>query len=346
MPAPAQCTRRNYNAARTLQGEARGWRRPWRREGTTRAVKVGFIGLGQMGNRMARNVAKAGHELAVYDVRPEATSEIAQAAGARAATSPGDAARDADVVCTSLPAPRDVESVVTGPNGLLENMKAGSVYIDLSTNAPSMVRKLSALLKEKGIDMLDAPVSGGVGGAENGTLSIMCGGEKAVYERVQPVLSAMGTKLFHCGASGAGSVVKLCNNIAGQAHAVIMGEVLSLGVRAGVELKTLASVIAVSTGTNSRLTGSFPRRLFRRQFEHPGFSAYLSHKDTHLALDLAHELGVPLAMGEVVGSDMDEVIERGWGSLDFDIVARIQEDRAGVELKLTDEELQGYPPPR
>jgi 3-hydroxyisobutyrate dehydrogenase len=296
-------------------------------------VKVGFIGLGQMGGRMVRNLVKAGHEVTAFDVRPEAASD----AGVRGARSIAEAVIGNDVICTSLPAPKDVEDVVLGPDGVKDSATPGTIFVDLSTNAPSMVRKLATELAQKGIRMLDAPVSGGVEGAEAGTLSIMVGGDAEVFEAVRPVLSGMGTKLFHCGGIGSGSVVKLCNNIAGQSLALITAEVLTLGVRAGVDLKTLAEVIGNSTGSNSRLTRTFPRRVFPRKFENPGFSAYLSAKDTRLALDLAHELEVPMQVGEAVGKDMDEVMRRGWGGLDFDVIARLQEERAGVVLQLTEE---------
>jgi 3-hydroxyisobutyrate dehydrogenase len=301
-------------------------------------MKVGFIGLGQMGNRMVRNLANAGHEVTVFDLRPEAARALAGTPNIRSASSVAETVTGNDVVFTSLPAPADVESVALGPDGIADSAEPGTIFVDLSTNAPSVVRSIAAALAEKGIAMLDAPVSGGVAGAEAGTLSIMAGGEKAVFDAVQPVLSAMGTKLFHCGPIGAGSVVKLCNNIAGQAYALITAEVLTLGVKAGVDLKTLATVIGVSTGTNTRLTNTFPRRVFRREFENPGFSAFLSAKDTRLALDLAHELGIPMAVGEAVGRDMQEVLDRGWGHLDFDVVARIQEDRTGIVLELPKED--------
>lgn len=309
-------------------------------------MKVGFIGLGQMGNRMARNVAKAGHDLTVFDVRAEAAQALANSPNVRAARSVADAVADREIVFTSLPAPTDVENVALGPDGIKDSATPGTIFVDLSTNAPSMVRRIAAALAENNIKMLDAPVSGGINGAEAGTLSIMAGGDREVFDAVQPVLAAMGTKLFHCGPIGSGSVVKLCNNIAGQSYAVITAEVLTLGVKAGVDLKTLASVIGVSTGTNGRLTNTFPRRVFRRQWENPGFSAFLSAKDTRLALDLAHEVGVPMAVGEAVGHDMDEVMARGWGGLDFDIVARIQEERTGVILELAEEDLPPPPPPR
>ena len=220
-------------------------------------MKIGFIGLGRMGNHMARHLAQKGHEVAAFDVRPEAVAEQAKITGTRAATSVADAARDADVVFTSLPGPVEVEQIVSGEGGLMGAMKPGSLYVDLSSNSPNLVRRLHGELKAAGIDMLDAPVSGGVGGAEAGTLSVMVGGDKALFDKVKPVLMCIGSeeKLFHCGDIGAGDVTKLCNNISGISGAVMMAEVLTLGMKAGVDLKTLADVIGVSTGTTRWLTG-------------------------------------------------------------------------------------------
>jgi 3-hydroxyisobutyrate dehydrogenase-like beta-hydroxyacid dehydrogenase len=143
-------------------------------------------------------------------------------------------------------------------------------------------------------------------------------------------------KLFHCGDIGAGDVTKLCNNISGISGAVMMAEVLTLGMKAGVDLKTLADVIGVSTGTTRWLTGNFPRGVFKRQFTPAGFSAYLSAKDTRLALELAHELEVPMDMGEIAGREMQQVLEKGWGDQNFDVVVRIQEERTGQVLDLPD----------
>jgi 3-hydroxyisobutyrate dehydrogenase len=300
-------------------------------------VQVGFIGLGQMGSRMVRNLARAGHVVSAYDLHADAIKRLSETPGVRGAASVADAVSGNDVIFTSLPAPKDVEDVVLGPDGVRDSAKPTAIFVDLSTNAPSVVRRLAQELETSGIRMLDAPVSGGVEGAEAGTLSIMVGGDAEVFEAAKPALSAMGTKLFHCGDIGSGSVVKLCNNIAGQALALITAEVLTLGVRAGVDLGTLAEVIGASTGTNSRLTRTFPRRVFPRKFENPGFSAFLSAKDTRLALDLAHELDVPMQVGECVGKDMDQVMARGWGGLDFDVVARLQEERSGIVLELKEE---------
>jgi 3-hydroxyisobutyrate dehydrogenase len=302
-------------------------------------VKIGFIGLGRMGSHMARNLANAGHEVAAYDLVPEAVSAVAETPGIRAATSVADAARDADLVCSSLPSPDSVEEIAAGEGGLVEAMQPGTVYIDLSTNAPSVVRRLAPILAEKGVTMLDAPVAGGTGGAEKATLSIMVGGDEAAFERVKPALDSIGNKIFYCGDIGAGSVVKLCNNIAAQGYNLVLGEVLTMGVKAGVDLKTLATVIGSSTGTVQRLVNAYPNGLFRRAFLPAPFSISLSAKDTRLALELAHEVGVPMQTGEAVRKDQEVLLDRNLGELSTDALVQIQEERAGVVLEIDESEL-------
>lgn len=302
-------------------------------------MKIGFIGLGRMGSHMARNLAAAGHEVAAYDVLPDAVAEVANTPGIRAATSVADAARDADIVCASLPSPQAVEQIAIGEGGVLESLREGGTFIDLSTNAPSVVRALAPVLAEKGIQMLDAPVAGGTGGAQHATLSIMVGGDEQVFETMRPVLSAIGNKLFYCGDIGAGSVVKLCNNIAAQGYSMVLAEVLTMGVKAGVELKTLATVIGSSTGTAHRLVNGFPTGLFRRAFLPAPFSLNLSNKDTRLALELAHEVDVPMAVGEMVLQDQAVLLERGLGELSTDALVQVQEERAGVVLEIDEADL-------
>src|SRR5579859_2881774 len=295
-------------------------------------MQVGFIGLGHMGQHMARHVAEAGHDLAAFDLRPEAVAELTQTPNAHRASSVAEAGHEAALVFTSLPGPPEVEAVTSAPDGLLESMRAGAVYVDLTSNSPSLVRRLSATFAERGIAMLDAPVAGGVIGAESGTLSVMVGGDRAAFDRVEPLLKAIGTRVFYCGPSGNGSIVKLCNNLCSQAQIAAAGEILSLGVKAGVDLETLAGVIGVSTGTCRAIVETFPKQLFRRNFENPGFSSFLSAKDTHLALELAHELGVPMEIGEIIERDKQEALRRGWGALSPDVFVRLQEERAGVTL--------------
>lgn len=303
-------------------------------------MNLGFIGLGRMGNHMARHLAEAGHEVAVYDVRPEAADPLREIAGIRVVSSVADAARDAEAVGTSLPGPVEVEAVVMGSGGLLETLKPGSVYIDLSTNSVSVVRRLHDALAKKGIAMLDAPVSGGVTGSEAGTLSVMVGGEKEIFEKMRPVLECIGAaeKIFYCGTSGAGDVVKLCNNISGIAQMMAVAEVLTLGVKAGVDLKTLANVIGVSSGTSRWVTGGFQRNLFQRKHSPAFFPILLSSKDTRLALELAHEVGVDVSMLEVAGRDSAMALAKGYGDLNFEAIVKVQEGRAGVDLVLPPDE--------
>jgi 3-hydroxyisobutyrate dehydrogenase len=300
-------------------------------------MQVGFIGLGHMGQHMARHVAEAGHALAAFDLRPEAVAQLSQTPNARRATSVAEAASGAEVVFTSLPGPPEVEAVATSPDGLLESMQRGAVYVDLSSNSPETVRKLHKAFAERGIIMLDSPVAGGVVGAEAGTLSLMVGGDRDAFERVKPVLSAIGTKLFYCGPSGNGAIVKLCNNLSSQAQIAAAGEILSLGVKAGVDLEILATAIGASTGTCRAIVDTFPKQLFRRHFDDPGFTSILSAKDTHLAIELAHELGVPMPIGEIVERDKQEALRRGWGPLSPDVFVRLQEERAGVTLEYAKE---------
>ena len=297
-------------------------------------MQVGFIGLGHMGQHMARHVAEAGHDVAAYDLRLEAIAQLVQNPHARPAASVADAAEGAEVVFTSLPGPPEVEGVASGPDGLLDSMRSGTIYVDLSSNAPSIVRRLCATFAERGIAMLDAPVAGGVEGARAGTLSVMVGGDRETFDRVEPLLKAIGPKVFYCGPSGNGAIVKLCNNLCSQAQIAAAGEILSLGVKAGVDLQTLATVIGMSTGTCRAIVETFPKQLFKRNFENPGFSTFLSAKDTHLAIELAHEIGVPMEIGEIVERNKQESLRRGWGPLSPDVFIRLQEERAGVLLSL------------
>jgi 3-hydroxyisobutyrate dehydrogenase len=298
-------------------------------------MKLGFIGLGRMGGNMARHLGAAGHDVLVFDTQPEAMQRLAEKPGISAAESIGEIAAHADAIFTSLPGPPEVEAVVLGASGLLESMKQGSVYIDLSSNAPSLVRRLHATLAARGISMVDAPVSGGEEGAIAGTLSVMVGGDKDTFARVEPLLLAFGGegKVFHCGDIGAGSVTKLCNNITGFSIGIILSESLTLGVKAGVDLAVLSKVIGVSTGSSNRLVRKFPQYLFKGNFV-PGFMVQLAAKDARLALQLADEVGVPMAAATYTRSQLDEAMNRGWASEDSDSVARLQEERAGVQLRL------------
>ena len=295
-------------------------------------MKVGFIGLGNMGNPMATNLARAGHELTVHDLRREAATNLLEM-GANWADSPKDAVPGNDVVFTSLPVPRDVDAVVLGENGVLEGATPNTVYMDLSTNSPTSIRRVHDLCAERGVSVLDAPVSGGVYGAAAGTLAVMVGGDRAIFDRMKPTLDAIGSHVVYCGPIGNGMVCKICNNLLSMGIGVLMTEALTLGVKAGVDLATLADVIANSSGGNRRLVEKFPRFLFQGNFE-PGFATALAAKDVRLATDLGREYGIPMELSNLVDQRHVEAMFRGWGPEDSDAVSKIQEEKAGVQLRL------------
>ena len=297
-------------------------------------MKVGFIGLGNMGNPMATNLVNAGHELVVHDLRREAATNLLEM-GATWADTPKEAVPGRDVVFTSLPVPRDVEAVVLGENGILEGASSETVYMDLSTNSPTAIRRIHDMCAEKGVTVLDAPVSGGTYGAAAATLAVMVGGDKSVYDRMKPTLDAIGSHVVYCGPIGNGMVCKICNNLLSMGIGVLMTEALTMGVKAGVDLATLADVIANSTGGNKRLTDKFQRFLFKGNFE-PGFATALAAKDVRLATDLGREYGIPMELSNLVDQRHVEAMFRGWGPEDSDAVSKIQEEKSGVQLRLLD----------
>lgn len=295
-------------------------------------MKVGFIGLGNMGNPMAANLVKAGHQLRVHDLRREAATNLLEM-GAEWADTPAECVPGNDLVLTSLPVPRDVEAVVLGEQGILEEAKAGDVYMDLSTNSPTMIRRIHDACAEKGLQVLDAPVSGGVYGAAAATLAVMVGGDAAIFNRMKPTLDAIGSHVVYCGPIGNGMVCKICNNMLSMGIGVLVTEALTLGVKAGVDLAVLADVIANSSGGNKRIVEKFPRYLFKGNFE-PGFATALAAKDVRLGTDLGREYGVPLDLANLIDQKHVEALGRGWGPEDSDAVSKLQEEKAGVQLRL------------
>ena len=295
-------------------------------------MRLGYIGTGNMGNPMAVNMIKAGHQLTVHDLRQESATNLLEM-GAQWADSPREAAAGNEIVFTSLPGPRDVEAVALGENGVLEGADTNTIYVDLSTNSPTMIRGIHQTCAAKGVAVLDAPVSGGVYGAADGTLAVMVGGDPQVFERVRPALDAIGTHVVYCGPIGSGAVCKICNNLLSMGTGVLLAEALTLGVKAGVDLGILADVITNSSGGCKRLSDKFPRFLFQGNFE-PGFATALAAKDVRLATDLGREYGIPMELSNLVDQRHVEAMLRGWGAEDSDAVARIQEEKSGVQLRL------------
>ena len=295
-------------------------------------MKIGFIGTGNMGNPMASHLIKAGHQVTVHDLRREAAINLLEV-GATWADTPKDATTGNEMVFTSLPVPRDVEVVVLGENGILGEAVPGSIFVDLSSNSPTLIRRIHQACQEKGVIVLDAPVSGGQIGAAAGTLAIMVGGDQEIFSRIKPVLDAMGSHVVYCGPIGSGMVVKICNNLISMGAGVLLAESLTLGVRAGVDLAVLVDVIGNSSGSCSRMTRKFPNNLFKGNFE-PGFAITLAAKDVRLATDLARELGLPLELSNLVDQRHVEALFRGWGAEDCDAVVRLQEEKSGVQLRI------------
>lgn len=284
-----------------------------------------------MGVHMARRIREAGFALMVHDAAEEAATAL-RAAGAEWADTPAEVADSCRVVLSCLPAPAIVEDVALGPSGLKSGWRVGDIYVDMSTNSPSVVRRIAAEAAGLGVDMLDAPVSGGTKGAEQGTLTIMVGGSGRALERVRPVLEPMAKAVFHVGDVGCGNVAKLVNNMIGLTCSSICAEGLVLGVRAGIDPQVLHDVMTMSTADNWSLR-QYPRTVFKRDFA-PGFKIGLAYKDISLALDLGEEYGVPLPVAETVRNDLAAAVERGFADKGVDAVILPLEEQTGVEVRV------------
>ncbi len=254
-------------------------------------ARVGVIGLGVMGTPMARNLLKGGHDVTVFARRAEAMTPLA-AAGARTSTSPAEAAAVSDVIITMVLDTRAVESVALGPGGIIEGARAGSIVVDHSTIEPDGARKIAATLQSRGIEVLDAPVSGGAAVAEAGTLSIMVGGDEAALERVRPILACYGKTIVHIGPSGAGQVAKACNQICTIVNTLGAAEAMLLAERAGVDPAKVKDVLMTGFGASRMLDVQAPK-MIARDFE-ARVESRLHHKDIQIVLDMARALGLDL----------------------------------------------------
>jgi 3-hydroxyisobutyrate dehydrogenase len=297
-------------------------------------MKVGFIGLGTMGRHMAANLQKAGHELLVHDVRREAADAHVKA-GARWADSPRAVAEGSDVVFTSLPEPKDVEAVALDEKtGLLAGLTAGKAFFDLSTNSPTVVRRLHAVFKARGVHMFDAPVSGGPRGAESRRLALWIGGDEEAFRTFKPVVDAIGDRAYYVGPIGAGSVAKLVHNCAGYIVQTALAEVFTMGVKAGVDPLTIWKAVRQGAGGRRRTFDGLADQFLPGTFEPPSFALRLAHKDVSLAVALGREHRVPMKLANVTLEEMTEALNRGWGERDSRVAMLLQEERAGVEIKV------------
>ena len=292
-------------------------------------LRIGFIGLGLMGKPMAGHLLKAGFPLTVHNRSRDAVAELV-AAGAQEAHSPKEVATQSDIVFTCLPDSPDVEQVVLGPNGTIDAAHPGLIVVDHSTIKPATARKIAEVLTASGISFVDAPVSGGQLGAQNGTLTIMIGGDAAALERARPAMQAYGKAITHIGASGAGQVAKACNQIMVAAQMSAMAELLIFARKADVDPRKVVEAIRGGAAQCWTLDNK-PQRLFAGNRQ-PGFKAHMQAKDLHIVMDSAGELGMPLPATEVNARLYDEMLQMDLGDLDNSAVIAVIEKMSGVAL--------------
>jgi 3-hydroxyisobutyrate dehydrogenase-like beta-hydroxyacid dehydrogenase len=293
-------------------------------------MKVGFIGIGAMGRHMSRHVLEAGYELVVHDIRKEAAQEVLPK-GARWANTPQEVAQSCEVVLTSLPMPKDVEDVAYGKHGLAEGWKKGDILVDMSTNSPFVIRKIAEYAQARGVEVLDAPVSGSIMGAESKRLSIMVGGKAEVLEKVRKILEAMGNVIVHVGDLGCGCIAKLINNMIFFTCAETTYEGMVLGAKAGIDVGILREVIKNSSGTNFTIQTTLPG-VFAGDFE-PGMRLDLALKDCGLALEMAKQYAVPTPIGAAVEQRLLEAKASGFGDKGTQSTILVLERLAGVKVR-------------
>jgi len=302
-------------------------------------VRIGFIGLGIMGSSMALNVRAAGHDLTVYDIRREAAAPHL-AAGAKWGDGPRHVAETAEVVFTSLPGPREVEAVALGNDGLLGSMRSGAVWFDLTTNSPSLIRRLHEQFAARGLHLLDAPVSGGPKGARTRKLALWVGGDRTVFEKYKTVLDALGDQAMYVGPIGAGLVAKLVHNCAGYAIQAALAEVFTLGVKGGVDPLALWQAVRQGALGRRRTFDRLADQFLPGTYEPPDFTLRLAHKDVTLATELARELRVPMRLADLALDELTEALNRGWSERDSRVSMVLQQERSGVKIAVPKEKIQ------
>ena len=290
-------------------------------------ISVGFIGLGNMGNPMALNILKKGYALTVFDLNPKAMQNVIDA-GAKGASSPAGVIENCDVLLTSLPGSPEVEPFYLAAGGAIELAKKGATLIDLSSVLPSTPRKIEARAKARGLQFLEAPVSGGVTGARAATLAVMTGGDAAVLEQVRPILNAIGKNIYHVGPAGAGNTIKAINNMMSTVNACTMMEGFAVGLKAGLDLKTMSEIVKASSG-NSNALARVDRALIPRDFE-PGFKVALMNKDLDTFHAIAKELHIPVTFSNMAQHYQQAALAAGLGEKDTSVIFTLIEQRAAI----------------
>lgn len=306
---------------------------------TDETVTVGFIGLGTMGSSIAANLAQGGHELIVHDL-DQTRAEALVAQGAVWAEGPAGVAAGADIVFTSLPGPAEVEAVALGAGGLIESGAEGLAYFDLSTNSPTVMRRIHQVGQSRGVDVFDAPVSGGPDGAASGRLAVWVGGDAAAFERWKPIISSFADAPHHVGPIGAGSVAKLVHNCSGYIVQTALAETFTMGVKAGVDPEGLWEAVRQGALGRRQTFDSLARNYLPGRFDPPDFALGLARKDVMLACEVGREFDVPMRLANLVLQEMTEAMNRGWEGRDSRSAMLLQEERAGVTVRVEPEAIK------
>ena len=295
---------------------------------TSRDDRIGFIGTGNIGNPMARQLIDAGHQLVVFDLRTEATENLLEL-GAESASSCAEVASRCAIVFSSLPGPPEVEAAITGSNGILAGASRGDIHVDLSSNSITTVRRLAQIEADAGVSYIDAPVTGGVPGAEAGALTVLGSGNPDAFERVRPLLESIGENIFHLGEAGAGCLFKLLNNVIILCGNQIVQEALVLGNKAGLDTEELVEKLRL--GTARPYMGLTPYLLGKR-FSNPSFTLKLAEKDVSLALEAARANQVPMPVANAAHQTYLRALSAGLGEQSFLATLEALEAAAGTEL--------------
>ena len=295
-------------------------------------MKIGFIGLGNMGKGMATNVFEAGHDLTVYDLNKKAAQALLESGAKWADTPKALAEVSDDIIFTCLPGPPEVEEVALGENSIFEGIKPDCVYIDLSTSSPEMAERLYAKFKEKNAHVMDVPVNDGLYDAVSGKLMLMAGGDEEIFNRCKPVLDAIGNKVRYFGKIGSGSICKIVHNCLSFGIQTVVAEGFSLGMKAGIDPEALWWVISqAAVGKGALFHALMPAVYLPRKFEPARFSLRLAFKDVALAASLGRKYNVPMPLVNLTQQELMSAVNRGWGDKDAMISVCLQEERAGLK---------------
>jgi 3-hydroxyisobutyrate dehydrogenase len=292
---------------------------------------IGMVGVGRMGSRMVANLLKAGYQVTAFDVVPKAVQDLV-AQGAKSAPSPKEAAAQADVILSSLPGPVEVDAAYLGENGVLSGAKSGALLIDLTSDDPSMAQKVAKAAQGKGLRFLDAPVSGGVTGAQAATLTVMVGGEQAAFDEALPILQTLGKNITLCGPVGAGCVVKIVNQLFVGVLSAAVAEGMMLGTKWGVDPVTMYNVLNTGFAGSTILTRHVTNFILKGDYE-PGFTINLLSKDLWLALTLGRDLSVPLDVTATASQILERAKAHGLGNKDMAATMVLLEKLLGVQVR-------------